>query len=203
MYNDTSRGSVSLTVIIPFYLKQIWAIKILTHLPIYLCCLLGSENCENYYHSDVFGNCMPSKWLKTTNCKIPHIKFFRNFQKTVTKIMGETAIWIISCFYPLPPLNNIEKQWAKLASSYVMGLQHCIEGEGGLLNTLFEIPIIFSHSLSKSYKKEKKKKMRFYACSSKELIPAICFKETYHVTLNTVINIMTKNSTKMAHNILE
>ena len=44
--------------------------------------------------------------------------------------MGKTAIWAISCFYSFPPLNNVEKQQAKFASSYVMGLQHCIGGEG-------------------------------------------------------------------------
>ena len=30
--------------------------------------------------------------------------------QSVTKIMGKTAIRVISCFYPLPPLNNVEKQ---------------------------------------------------------------------------------------------
>ena len=44
--------------------------------------------------------------------------------------MGKTAIWAISCFYPLPPFNNVEKQREKVASNYVMGLQHCIGGEG-------------------------------------------------------------------------
>ena len=44
--------------------------------------------------------------------------------------MGKTAIWAISCFYPLPPLNNVEKQRAKFALSYVMGSQHFIGGEG-------------------------------------------------------------------------
>ena len=37
-------------------------------------------------------------------------------KKSVTKIMRKTAFWATSCFYP--PLNNVEKQWAKLASSY-------------------------------------------------------------------------------------
>ena len=37
-------------------------------------------------------------------------------KKSVTKIMRETAFWTTSCFYP--PLNNVEKQWAKLVSSY-------------------------------------------------------------------------------------
>ena len=50
--------------------------------------------------------------------------------KSVTKIIGKTAIWTISCSYPLPPLKNVEKQRAKLASSHVMGSQQCIEGEG-------------------------------------------------------------------------
>ena len=59
--------------------------------------------------------------------------------------MAKTAIRAILCFYPLPHLNNVEEQGAKLASSYVMGSQHCIGGEGGFLNTLFKIPIIFCH----------------------------------------------------------
>ena len=42
--------------------------------------------------------------------------------------MGKIVPWRTSCFYSLPPLNNVEKQ--KLASSYIMGLQHYIEGEG-------------------------------------------------------------------------
>ena len=57
--------------------------------------------------------------------------------------MGKTAIWTILC---LSPLNNVEEQWAKLASSNVMSSQHCIRGEGGgILNTLFKILIIFYH----------------------------------------------------------
>ena len=55
---------------------------------------------------------------------------FNIYLQSVTKIMGKTAIWAISCFYPLPPLNNVEKQQAKFASSYVMVSQHCIEGKG-------------------------------------------------------------------------
>ena len=34
----------------------------------------------------------------------------RSELQSVTKIMGKTAIWSISCFFPLPPLNNVEKQ---------------------------------------------------------------------------------------------
>ena len=52
--------------------------------------------------------------------------------QSVTTIMGKTAIWAISCFYPLPPLNSVEKQLAKFASSYVMGPQHWIGVEGDL-----------------------------------------------------------------------
>ena len=44
--------------------------------------------------------------------------------------MGKTALWAIVCFHTLPPCKNVEKQQAKLASSYFMGLQHCIVGEG-------------------------------------------------------------------------
>ena len=51
--------------------------------------------------------------------------------QSVTKIMGKTAIWTIMSFPPLLPLNNVEEQWAKLASSNVMSSQHCTGGEGG------------------------------------------------------------------------
>ena len=44
--------------------------------------------------------------------------------------MGKTAIGTILCFCPLPPLNTVEKQQAKVVSSYVMDSQHCVEGEG-------------------------------------------------------------------------
>ena len=65
--------------------------------------------------------------------------------QSVTKIMGKTAFWEISSFYSLPPINNVEKHYPKRAPSYFMGSQHCIGGEWGFLNSLFKIPIIFSH----------------------------------------------------------
>ena len=58
-------------------------------------------------------------------------------QQSITKIMEKAAIWTISCFYSLPPFNSVESQWAKLASSYIMGLQHFVLGEVRFLNTLF------------------------------------------------------------------
>ena len=57
--------------------------------------------------------------------------------------MGKTTIGTISYFYPLPPLNNVEKQRTKLVSSYVMSSQHCIRGRGRFLNIIFKISIIF------------------------------------------------------------
>ena len=60
------------------------------------------------------------------------------FQKTSDKI----------CLVPtLFPLLTMLKKWTKLASSFVMGFQHCIGGEGVVLNTLFKITIIFCHWL--------------------------------------------------------
>ena len=47
-----------------------------------------------------------------------------------TKIMGKSTIWTIMCFSPLPFLKNVEEQREKLASSNVIGSQHCIGGEG-------------------------------------------------------------------------
>ena len=93
------------------------------------------------------GNSLPSKWFKTTNCKILHFYFSDFFRQLVTKIMGKTAIWAISYFYPLPSLNNVEKKRAKLASSYVMGSQRCKGEKEGFLNIVFKIPIIFCHWL--------------------------------------------------------
>ena len=57
------------------------------------------------------------------------LKYIYNNLQSVTKIMGKTAIWAISCSYPLFPVNNVEKQRAKLAPNNVMGSQHCIGGE--------------------------------------------------------------------------
>ena len=81
---------------------------------------------------------------------------------SVTKIMGTTALWVILYFFSLPSLNKVQKQWAKLASSYVTGAsryvmrsQHCIGGEGRFLNTLFKSPLIFSHGLSEIKRKRK------------------------------------------------
>ena len=45
---------------------------------------------------------------------------------------------------PCLPLNNVEKQRQKHDSSYVIGLQHCIEEEGGFLNKIFKIITVFS-----------------------------------------------------------
>ena len=67
--------------------------------------------------------------------------------QSVIKIIGKTAFWATFYFYPLPSLNNVEKQWAKLVSSYVMDLQHCIGMEGGFLNKLFQISIFFTDCL--------------------------------------------------------
>ena len=71
-----------------------------------------------------------SEYLKTLGKRVDHShsspRSPPTHQQSVTKIIGKTAIWAISCFYPLPPLSNVEKQRAKLASSYVMDSQHCI-----------------------------------------------------------------------------
>ena len=124
-------------------------------------------------------------------------RFFLHFiviLQSVTKIMGKAATWTISCFSSIPPLNNVEKQWAKLASSYVMGSQHCIGGEGGFLNRLFKIPIILSlivWNLAKNLKDEVL--LMLFQISQN------CFNEPCYVMLHYVMNIMTENNTKMTH----
>ena len=54
---------------------------------------------------------------------------YMNLQ-SVTKFLEKAAIWTVLCFSPIPPLNNVEEQWVKLASNSVMGSQHCIAGDG-------------------------------------------------------------------------
>ena len=62
----------------------------------------------------------------TSNLKIACLERL----KPLTKIMGKTAIWTIVFSSLLAPLNNVEEQRAKLASSNVIGSQHCVGGEG-------------------------------------------------------------------------
>ena len=101
------------------------------------------------------------------------------------KLWENTAIWTILCFYSLPPLNNVEKQWVKLASSYLICSQHCIKGEGKFLNTFFKIPIIFCHWLSEIYKK-KRDEVLFMLF---QMTP-VCFNKSDYVTLHSMMNIM-------------
>ena len=54
-------------------------------------------------------------------------------------------------------MNNLEKQWPKLGSSYAMGSHHCIQKKGGFLNILFKIPIILCHWLSEIYWKKRRR----------------------------------------------
>ena len=68
--------------------------------------------------------------VETAMDALPRLAIYVFNQQSVAKIMGKTAIWAISCFYPLPPLNNVEKQWGKFSSSYAMGSHHCIGREG-------------------------------------------------------------------------
>ena len=57
--------------------------------------------------------------------------------------MGETAVWTILCFSPLSPLNNVEEQLAKLASSHVICFQHCIGGEREFYMHFLKFPEYF------------------------------------------------------------
>ena len=71
------------------------------------------------------------------------------------KNYGKTCYLDNFMFLALSLLNNIKNHWAKLASTYAMGLQHCVRSEGEFLNKLLNILIIFCHWLSQIYKKKK------------------------------------------------
>ena len=118
-----------------------------------------------------------------TNCpietKISQVKrTYNQWQKLWEKLLfGQFRI------SALFPLNNFEKQRAKLASSYVMGSQHCIGRREGFLNIIFKVPIIFCHWLSEIYKE--KGKMRFYSCCC--------------IALHFIMKIITENGAKKTH----
>ena len=81
------------------------------------------KNVGLHYAVPLFYNCVvqikPKKcYVLLFTCSVSratHLELTNNLQ-SMTKIMGKTAIRTISCFYPLPPLNNFEKQRAELAS---------------------------------------------------------------------------------------
>ena len=97
------------------------------------------------------------KTVRQVQCRGSTFSQFRlsliilNKLQSVINIMGKSAIWTVLCFYPFPPLNNIEKQWAKVASSYIMGSRYRRGGEGGFLTHLNILSLT-----SEIYKKKKK-----------------------------------------------
>ena len=77
-------------------------------------------------------------------CLVALIELWKASLQSMKKIMGKTAIWTISYFYPLPPLNNVETQWAKRVSSYFIGSQHCIGEDRIFKHTFLNSHDIFS-----------------------------------------------------------
>ena len=71
-----------------------------------------------------------------------------------------------------------------------MDSQRCIGGDGGFLDRLFKIPIIFCHWLSEIYKKEKKGEVLWM------LFQIMC-NESDYVMLHSAMNIRAENSVKM------
>ena len=129
-------------------------------------------------------------------CLIHHytchkMQIFHFHLHSVTKIIETTAVRTMSWFYTLFSLDNAEKQGVKLASSYVMGLLHCIGGQGVFLNKVFKITITLCHWLSEIFKaKEKWHSMQ---------INQICFNASDYVTLHSIKNIMIENDAKITH----
>ena len=73
---------------------------------------------------------MLSELFKTANCKIPHLKFLGIYQTTSEKNYGKRAYLCNFVFLPPSPLKNVREQQGKLASSHLIGSQHCIGEEG-------------------------------------------------------------------------
>ena len=68
--------------------------------------------------------------------------------------------------------------------------------KGGILNTLFKIPILFSRWLSEIHKKKGKKTKVW--CMLLQ-ITQICFYGSDYVTLHSDMSIMTENGAKKTH----
>ena len=99
----------------------------------------------------------------------------------MTKIMGKAFIWTISRFWALPSFNIVEKQWAKLASRYVMGSQHCIGGREGIFKqTFWDSHNILSLIVWNLLKKKKKREKDEVLC----MLSQICFNELDYVMKN-------------------
>ena len=90
-----------------------------------------------------------------TKCKIPHLNFSDIFRQSVTKFMVKAAIWTISLFCSLPPLTNVEKEWAKIAPSLCYGLATLHRGRGGFWTQLLEFPYFVTVCLKVLEKKER------------------------------------------------
>ena len=67
--------------------------------------------------------------------------------QSVTKIMGKTAIWTIFLFLPPSPSKQYGETMNKSCVKLFYGFATLCRGRGGILNTLFKIPIIFCHWL--------------------------------------------------------
>ena len=93
----------------------------------HICCWVHSKNRWSNFSDTCWKSCFSDIFRQFWQFMFG-LTPVRSLQ-SVTKVMGKADIWVISCFYSLPPLNNVEKTRVKLASSYVVRSQHCIEGE--------------------------------------------------------------------------
>ena len=103
--------------------------------------------------------------------------------------MGKPAIWIILSFYPLLPLHNVEKLWAKTVSSYTMGSQHCIGRERDFKN-IFESSRNILSLIAWNLQKEIKTQVLWILLQEAQM----CFNETDYVTVHSVINVANNDS---------
>ena len=123
-------------------------------------------------------------------------EFIRVYDGTTINDKNYGKNWYLGnfVFLPLPPLNNVEKEWANLRSSYVMCSQHSIGPEREFLNTLFKISIIFCHDCLKFTKRERWSSGHAVSDNSNLLEwVLLCHATFFHE------HKMTRNGIKMAH----
>ena len=110
MYNDASCGISFAMLIIWFFLKKIWKIKILLDLPRYSSCLFGLQKLLRLI------NCLSSRWLKTTNCKMLHLNFSDFFRQSSVRdspqqsANAEAFAETYLCFLVSPSAKKMPRQ---------------------------------------------------------------------------------------------
>ena len=128
------------------------------------------------------GNCMPSKWFKTTNSKTPQLKLFRFFQTISDKNYGINCFldrFLLFHLFPSLTLLRLNKPNVRKA---MLWFCNTLKEERVLgLNTVCRILIIFCCWLSETYnKKERWGTPQLISALMRLIMPGFYYYYYYH-----------------------